>query len=431
MTSSILDVADPSLDQRQLANGLRLLTAEMPHTRSVTVSFYVAAGSRYESPELAGVSHLVEHLCFKGSQAWPTAQSISEAIEGVGGVLNAGTDRELTVYYAKVARDHLGLALGLICDMVLRPLLEANELAKERTVILEELASVEDNPAQMAEVALDALLWPDQALGRDVAGTPESVQALTLEAARAYRQNQYAPAGSLISVAGSVDADTVAQIVAEKTADWSFGEPGPWERARPANASPRVALRYKKTEQAHLLLGLDGVSSTDPDRFALSLLIGALGDGMSSRLFLSLRERLGLAYDVHAYASNLLDTGAISIYLAVDPENADKALRATLEEVKQLRDGLSPPELRKILEYSKGRMLLGMEETRAVSAWYGGQALLRGTTRSVDDVVQELEAVREEDIVRVAEQLITGDSLRLAIVGPFDDTDRFEQALHL
>jgi predicted Zn-dependent peptidase len=152
---------------------------------------------------------------------------------------------------------------------------------------------------------------------------------------------------------------------------------------------------------------------------------------MSSRLFLSLRERLGLAYDVHAYASNLLDTGAISIYLAVDPENADKALRATLDEVKQLRDGLSPPELHKILEYSKGRMLLSMEETRSVSAWYGGQALLRGTTRSVDDVVQELEAVREEDIVRVAEQLITDDSLRLAVVGPFDDADRFEQTLHL
>ena len=209
------------------------------------------------------------------------------------------------------------------------------------------------------------------------------------------------------------------------------GAPDRWFGVGETEADPGCALLYKRREQTHVPLSLAGLPIGHPDRYALDLLSVLFGEGMSSRLFLSLRERLGLAYDVHAYASNLLDTGAISIYLAVDPENADKALRATLDEVKQLRDGLSPPELHKILEYSKGRMLLSMEETRSVSAWYGGQALLRGTTRSVDDVVQELEAVREEDIVRVAEQLITDDSLRLAVVGPFDDADRFEQTLHL
>ena len=185
--------ADPVLDQRVLANGLRVLTTPMPHSRSVTVSFYFGAGSRYEDPAEAGISHLVEHCCFKGSARWPTAPEISAVIEGVGGVLNAGTDREFTVYYAKVPRDHVDLALEVLADIVLRPLFDPAELEKERDVILEELAMVEDNPGQLAEVVLDALLWPGQALGRDVAGTPETVRAIPRDRAVAYRHAQYAP----------------------------------------------------------------------------------------------------------------------------------------------------------------------------------------------------------------------------------------------
>ena len=422
---------DPVLDQRTLANGMRLLTAPMPHTRSATIALYVGAGSRYEHPDQAGVSHIVEHLCFKGSEQWPTAVQISEAIEGVGGVLNAGTDRELTVYYAKVARNHLPLALRLICDMVLRPRFDAAEMEKERNVILEELASVEDSPGQMAEVVLDRLLWPDQALGRDVAGTPESVRSIPLAAASDYRRNQYTPANTLISVAGAIDTDEVEALATQATEDWDFGSPRDWERARPSDDAPRIGLHHKEIEQAHLMLGFPGLSAQDPDRFALSLLMGALGDGMSSRLFVSLREDLGLAYDVHAFSSSLMDTGAAAIYLAVDPDNAMQALEATMAELSRIREGIPAPELHKILEYTKGRMLLNMEDTRAVSAWYGGQALLLDRTRSVDEVVADLEAVTQDDLVRVAETLIRDDCFRLSLVGPFDEDHRFADALHL
>ena len=424
-------ISDPVLHERQLPNGLRVLTAPMPHTRSVTVSFYVGAGSRYEEEANAGVSHLVEHLCFKGSEAWPTAQLISEAIEGVGGVLNAGTDRELTVYYAKVARNHLELALTLICDIVLRPLFQPQELEKERNVILEELASVEDNPGQISELVLDGLLWPGQALGRDVAGTPGSVRAIPLADAAEYRFQQYAPANAVLSVAGAVEPHEVAAITARATEDWHFGTPAGWERARPEVATRDVALHHKDIEQAHLMVGLPALSADHPDRFALSLLISALGDGMSSRLFIELREELGLAYDVHAYTSNLRDTGAISLYLAVDPDNAMEALRAALRELGRLTQGVPAAEHHKVVEYAKGRLFLNMEDTRAVSSWYGGQSLLLDCTRTVDEVVADLEAVTPDDLIRVAHDLIRDDRLRLAVVGPFDDAGPFEQALRL
>ncbi len=424
-------ISDPVLNERQLPNGLRVLTAPMPHTRSVTVSFYVGAGSRYEVEANAGVSHLVEHLCFKGSEAWPTAQLISEAIEGVGGVLNAGTDRELTVYYAKVARNHLELALTLICDIVLRPLFEPRELEKERNVILEELASVEDSPGQIAEVVLDGLLWPGQALGRDVAGTPASVRAIPLVDATEYRFLQYTPANALLSVAGAVDPDEVAAITTRATEDWHFGTPLGWEPASPDVTTREVALHRKEIEQAHLMVGLPALSADHPDRFALSLLISALGEGMSSRLFINLREELGLAYDVHAYTSNLRDTGAISLYLAVDPHNAMDALHAALTELSRLPAGLPAAEHQKVVEYAKGRLFLNMEDTRAVSSWYGGQALLLDRTRTVDEVVADLEAVTPDDLIRVAHDLIRDDRLRLAVVGPFDDAGPFEQALRL
>lgn len=431
-TPSAPATPDPLVDARVLPNGLRVLTSEMPHTRSATISFYVGAGSRYEAVTEAGVSHLVEHCCFKGSQRWPTAKEISETIEGVGGVLNAGTDREFTVYYAKVPADRLSLALDVIIDMVLRPIFDARELEKERNVILEELASVEDSPAQIAELELDGLLWPDQALGRDVAGTPESVKAIARERAMQYRSDQYTPRNALISVAGAVNADRVTEDVARMTEEWEYGSPGRWEAARPlATDSPRVRLHTKATEQAHVMIGLPGLSATDPDRYALSLLAGVLGDGMSSRLFVSLREELGLAYDVHAYAGNLRDTGACAIYLGVDPDNTMQALRAALDELGRLRGGIPEAELTKVREYIKGRMLLSMEDTRAVSSWYGGQAMLLDHTRSVDEVMAEIDAVSQEDLIRVGDAVIRDENLYLAVVGPFESDDPFREELHL
>lgn len=421
--------ADLSPDRRVLPNGLRVLSTPMPHTRSVTVSFYVGAGSRYEPDRLAGVSHLVEHCVFKGSAARPQAADISMAIEGVGGVLNAATDREYTVYYAKTPAPQLDTALDVILDLVCRPIFDADELEKERKVILEELAAVEDSPAQLAGLAMDALLWAGTPLGRDIAGTPDSVAAIPHADTVDYWRSQYAPANALISLAGALDPEDVAARVAEHTTGWDFGQPQPWAAAPLAANGSRVAFRRKETEQTHLAIGLPCLSSNHPDRFAMSLLIGILGDGMSSRLFIRVREELGLAYDVHAYNSSLHDSGAIYVYLAVDPEHAVEALRAALGELARLRDGVESDELERARRYVQGRMLLQLEDTRAVSGWNGHQELLRGEIKTVDEVAAAYEAVTTEDLARIADQYIREDALCLSIIGPHPDHAPLEAAL--
>ena len=421
-------LSDPLLQQHTLANGLRVLISPMPHVRSATVSLYMGAGSRYEADTDAGVSHLVEHCCFKGTERWPTAPELSGAIEGVGGMINASTDREFTVYYTKVPSQHLAAALQVLSEMALRPLFDGTELEKERQVILEELAMIEDSPAQLADVALDSILWPDQPIGRDIAGTPASVQGIAAERARSYRHAQYAPHNAVLSIAGAVDPNHVMALVAEHMQPWKHGTPDTWTAAREAS-DRAVRIVQKPTEQAHILVGLPGVSAVHPDRYVLSLLASILGDGMSSRLFVRLREELGLVYDIHAYTTHLQDTGAFSMYLGTDPDQALEALRATLGEVARIRDGIATAEVERVRQFVQGRMLLGMEDTRAVSAWYGGQALILRQTRSVEAVAAELDSVTPDDLQRVATALLREDRLHLAVVGPFETAAPFEEAL--
>ena len=429
--TSLLEFQENLSDFRQLENGLRLVISPMSHTRSVTVSFYIGAGSRYECNEQAGISHIVEHACFKGSKHWPTAQHISEAIEGVGGVLNAATDRELTVYYAKVPQNHLKLALNIITNIAINPVFDTGELEKERKVILEELAAVEDNPAQLVEIDLDGLLWPRNPLGRDVAGTPETVQSIPHQQIVDYHRRQYTAHNAVISVAGAVEPDAVADSIKDITTEWEQASPGSWVPSIPFDPkNKRIHVRTKKTEQANVMIGIPGVHATHIDRYTIGLLASALGDGMSSRLFLKIREELGLAYDVSAYTSNFQDTGSFSIYLGVDPRNVLPAVRACLDELSHIRTGITHTELTKVREHIKGRMLLGMEDTRSVSSWHGAQTLLLGQSRSIDEVVAELDAITEEDLSRVANSLIQDDRLHLAVVGPFTEEAPFRDILH-
>ena len=419
-----------SYKKTTLPNGLRILTAPMPHTYSVSVGIYVGTGSRYERKEEAGLSHFVEHLCFKGSAKRPTAREISEAIDGVGGFLNGGTDRELTVYYGKVAAPHFALALDVLADMVSAPLFQPEEMEKERKVILEELAMVADNPSQMADLLLDEALWPDQPLGWDVAGSEASVQAITREMTLEYLCRQYVPNNLVVAVAGNVEPAQVEDLVASYWGDRPAGSPSAWFPAVDGHG-PTCAVRYKKTEQAHVCLGVRGVSMHHPDRHALGLLSVILGEGMSSRLFLELRERRGLAYDVNSYVSNFLDTGAFSVYAGVDPTKTVEAVKAVLEELARLRDGVSDEELLKAKELSKGRLLLRLEDTRAVASWLGGQELLLDRVYSVDEAVAFLEAVTADDLRRVASDLLVTDQLYLALVGPFRSEKRFASLLRL
>lgn len=409
-----------------LENGLRILTGPMPSTRSVAVSVYVGTGSRYEVDDIAGISHLLEHLLFKGTDKRPQPQQISGVIEEVGGMINASTDRELTVYYAKVAAPHFDRAADVLTDMVRHPLLAPDELEKERKVVIEELAAVEDNPAQIVDVLLDSTMWPGQPIGRDVAGTEASVSGLTRDATLAYLKQQYVPRNMVVSIAGAVEHDQAVESVARVLGDWQGGTPAPWIPATNGQSEPRLAVQYKKTEQAHIEIAVHALSNTDPDRFTLGLISVVLGEGMSSRLFLELREKRALCYDVHSYVSHYLDTGSFAVYAAVDPARAAEAAQALLEELAKVRDhGVTDEELGKAKELSKGRLLLRMEDTRAVSGWLGGQEMLHGMVRTPDEVVALLDAVTPDDMRRVAARLLQPSRLTMAVVGPFRSERRF------
>ena len=415
-----------------LPNGLRVLTAHMPHTRSVSISIYVGTGSRYETPEQAGLAHFLEHLCFKGTKRYPSPQEISQAIDGVGGSINAATDRELTVFYCKVAQPYFALALDVLSDLVRRPLLASDEFEKERKVVIEELAMVADSPNQQVDLLLDETLWPDQPLGRDVAGSEASVKALTRDMAVEYLHQQYVPNNIVVSAAGAVTHKQVMKQVKASLGDWERGVPEGWFPAVNGQAKPRAASLYKATEQAHLSLAVRGLSIQHPDRFILSLLSVILGEGMSSRLTLELREKRGLCYDVHSYMSSFQDAGSLTIYAGVDPADAEEALSAILVELRRMRDELvSKDEFGRAKELMKGRLLLRMEDTRVVSDWLGGQELLTGVVRTVDEVTAQIDAVTREDTRRIARQLFVTEQLNLAVVGPYRSPRRFQKLLRL
>ena len=415
-----------------LPNGLRVLTAHMPYSRSVSISIYVGTGSRYETPEQAGLAHFLEHLCFKGTKRYRSPQQISQAIDGVGGAINAATDRELTVFYCKVAQPHFALALDVLTDLVRRPLLASDEFEKERKVVIEELAMVADSPNQQVDLLLDETLWPDQPLGRDVAGSEDSVRGLTREMAVQYLHQQYVPNNIVVSAAGAVTHKQVMKHVKSSLGDWEQGVPEGWFPAVNGQTKARATSKYKATEQAHLSLAVRGLPIQHPDRFILSLLSVILGEGMSSRLTLELREKRGLCYDVHTYVSAFQDAGSLTIYAGVDPADAEEALSAVLVELARLRDKLvGKDEFDRAKELMKGRLLLRMEDTRVVSDWLGGQELLTGCVRTVDEVTEQIDAVTREDTRRIARQLFVTDQLNLAVVGPYRSPRRFQKLLRL
>jgi predicted Zn-dependent peptidase len=423
--------SDTTYSKRRFANGLRLLTSPMAHTRSVAISIYVGAGSRYETPTEAGVSHFLEHLCFKGTAKRPEAQLISEAIDGVGGIINAATDREYTVFYAKVAAPHMELALDVLCDLVQAPLLDQVELDKERKVVLEELASVADSPGQQVDLLLDELLWPDQPLGWDVAGTKESVTGLTRAMVADYVRRQYVPNNMVVSIAGNVAEDEVAALLETRLGAMAQGSPDPWFPAKDGQSEVRCQLKFKRTEQTHVALGLHALSLGHPDRNTLDLISVLFGESMSSRLFVELRERQGLCYDVNSYVTHFKDAGSFGIYAAVDPSNGPKAVEALMGELRRLADGIPEEELHKARELAKGRLLLRLEDTRAVSGWLGGQEMLMGEILTPEDVVARLDAVTPADMTRVARDLLRPEKLSLAVVGPHRSEKRFLPLLTL
>jgi len=414
-----------------LEHGLRVVTTPMPHTRSVSISIFVGAGSRYEPDEVAGISHFAEHMLFKGTSQRPTPKEISEAIEGVGGILNAATDKELTVYWCKVPAQHFDLAMDVLSDNILHSRFDPADIEKERTVIMEELSMTYDSPPDLATLMIDELMWPDQALGRDTAGTRESVTAMSREDILAFVSQHYGPGNAVVAVAGLVTPEQV-----EGAADRFFGNWAPtptvrWYPAVDAASGPRVGLKSKRTEQTNLCLAVHGLASDHPDRYAQDVLNTLLGEGMCSRLFLQIRERLGLAYDVHSYVNHFRDTGSHVVFAGVDPKKVNPTIQAILSELARLHDDVPEEELTRGKESMKGRLLLRLEDTARVSSWTGAQELLRGRIMSVDEAVTIIDSITRDDISRVARSLFTTERLNLAVVGPYRSEGRFANLLKM
>ena len=415
--------------QTKLDNGLRIITSSMPHTRSVTLGFMVGGGSRYESDEEAGAFHFIEHLCFKGTPNRPTPREISETIEGVGGVMNASTDREITTYWCKVARPHFDIALDLLVDMVCNPLFDVNELEKERSVILEELAMSNDHPDARAGLLIDETMWPNQALGRDVGGSHESVSKLNRDAMMRFVTHQYVPSNAVVSVAGNVTHEEVVESFHRYLGNWTTGTPLDWYPVINDQTAPRVRTEYRKSEQAHICLGLQGLSIDDPNRYASDMLSTVLGEGMSSRLFLELREERGLVYEANSGNSHYRDTGSFEVYAAVDPKNVIIAIETIMVELEKLKSGIPESELTKSKEFAKGRLLLRMEDTRSVALWLGSQALMRKEMLTVDEVVERIDCITTDDLHQIARELIVPERMNMAVVGPFRSSAKFEMLL--
>ena len=414
-----------------LDNGLRVITSTMPHTRSVCVGLFIGAGSRYEKAEEAGISHFIEHLCFKGTQRRATSSEIAEAIEGVGGFLNGGTDKELTVYWCKVAQPHFLLALDVLLDMLCHSRFDPQDIEKERHIIAEEIDMGLDLPPHRVGLLIDEVLWPNQPLGRDIAGTKDTVTAITRQDILDYLGHQYLSSNIVVSITGAVTHEEVLDNLQEASSYWQEGTPQAWHPAQDEQHSPQIRIEPRDTEQAHLCLALRGLSLSHPDRFALDLLSVILGEGMSSRLFVEIREKRGLAYAIHSSTDHLLDTGSLSIYAGVDPKNLATSIKAILEELHRLKREIPEPELSKAKELCKGRLLLRMEDSRSVTGWLGIQELLLGDVLSVDEVISILDAIQADDLLRVARQILVSEGLNFAVVGPVDDEQHLEELLQL
>jgi predicted Zn-dependent peptidase len=412
-----------------LGNGIRVLTAPMPQVNSVACFVMLAAGSRYETSESKGIAHFAEHMFFKGTEGRPTARAISTEIDSIGGEFNAFTGKELTGYYVKSASETRDVALDVLVDMLRNSRFDPAEIDKEKGVILEEMNVYLDTPQRYVGNVYDRLLFGDQPLGWDILGTKETIEGVTRETFTSYLGDWYRPERIVVGVGGRVGEGLVERL------EELVGDLEPRETASPRavvlppDASP-VSLHTKQSEQAHLVLGVRGYEIGHPDRYALQLLAVVLGGGMSSRLFTEVRERRGLAYYVHAANGSYTDAGTFYTGAGVDVDRIDEAISTIVAELRKIAtEPLPGDELEKARGYAKGRFVLRLESPQALIQFGLRREVLENETEEPDDVLRELDAVTADDVERVARDLLDGKRLYLAVVGPFDDPERFEKLL--
>ena len=417
-------------ERHVLDNGLRVLTAPMPHAQSVTCFLMFAAGSRFETRETNGIAHFSEHMLFKGTERRPTARDISAAIDGIGGEFNAFTSKEYTGYYVKCAAESLETALDVLVDMVRNSKFDPEEIEREKGVIVEEINMYLDTPRDMVDDVYEELLYGDQPLGWPVIGRKEAVRAATRDTFQDYIGRWYTPERLVVGLGGRLDADVLPRV------EMLLGDLAQNGSERPAPAqppdvrAPRVKVHRKDSEQAHFCLGVPSYPLDHPDRYALQLLATVLGGGMSSRLFTEVRERRGLAYYIFGMNHSYTDAGSLYSQAGVDIDRIDEAVATVVGELRRIADEPVPAdELQKARSYAKGRFVLQLESPHGTILFGLRREVLEARVAEPTEVLAGLDAVTAEDVQRVAQDVIGRNGVSLAIVGPFEDAERFEKAL--
>jgi predicted Zn-dependent peptidase len=411
-----------------LSNGVRVLTAPMPQAQSVTCVLMLAAGSRYETRETNGIAHFAEHMFFKGTERRPSARQIAGEIDAIGGEFNAFTGKELTGYYVKCAVEHRDVALDVLVDMIRNSRFEPEEIEREKGVIVEEMNMYFDTPRDYIGGVYDELLYDDQPLGWDIIGRKETVRAAARETFFDYLDRWYKPDRLVVGMGGKIDGDLLAQLEA-LLGDLDGSAPGaPSPIALSENGA--VKVHTKSSDQAHICLGVRSYPLLHPDRYVLQVLATILGGGMSSRLFSEVRERRGLAYYVFGTNHSYTDAGSLYSQAGVDIERIDEAVTTIATELRRAAEEPIPPdELEKARNFAKGRFVLQLETPQGLIMHGLRREVLEGQTVEPEDVLAALDAVTADDVQRVAQDVIAGESLKLAVIGPFDDAERFEKLL--
>jgi predicted Zn-dependent peptidase len=407
-----------------LPGGLRVISESVSGMRSVAFGVWIGVGSRDETPSLAGASHYLEHLLFKGTPR-RDALTIAAEIEAVGGEINAFTSKEYTCYYARVLDEDLPLAVDVVCDMVSSSLIATPDVESERGVILEEIAMHDDDPGDAVHDAFAGLVWPSAPLGRPVLGTVESITSLSRASIAGYYRRRYRPDSLVVAAAGNLDHATLVRLVrkafAPVTVDADRPPAAPRVGGRGPGFTAGTAVVRRPTEQANLVLGVPGVDRLDDRRFALSVLNAALGGGMSSRLFQEVREKRGLAYSVYSFTSQYADTGLVGVYAGCHPNRATDVLELCREQLAMVSaGGLDRDELERGKGQMRGGVVLGLEDTGSRMSRLGKSELVYGELMTIDEILARLAAVTIDDVHAIAFDLLRGPT-SLAAIGPYDD----------
>ena len=421
----------PIYHKTTLANGVRVVSGPMSGVRSASLIFYYGVGSRFERPAISGMSHYLEHMLFKGTELRPDPMQISQEIEGIGGILNAATGREATNYWAKVPSTHFGLSFDVLADILNNSVIDETELDKERSVIVEEIRSIYDSPEDLVHEVIDEVVWGDQGVGRSIAGTEDTVGAIDRAGMVDFWRRNYTPSRLVIAAGGEIDHEEAVALTEKHFGDLKEDKPADeYERAAINQTESRVHLIERETEQAHLCISMPAIPYTDERRYVQGTIEAVLSSGMSSRLFQEIREKRGLVYSVYGYFRPYEDVGQGVFYAGTDLERVEETVEALIEELRKMRDvPLPADELQRTKDLRKGRLLMGLEDSRSVASWVGSQELTYGEIRTPEEVMEKIDEVTIEQVQELAQEIFREDLLSLALVGPYSDPAPFTSLL--